>query len=169
LQDLADALKQLSSFTFQVDVVGAKAEFFATMQHFFADVPNVELVLHGPQPQSVVRELQYKAHIFCVPARLEALGVANMEAALAGTPIVSTYAGGIPEVLDHGKGAFLANPSDPSSLAAQIGLCIQNPAERAAKQAHAQAFVAHTFGKERMLGQFLELVAKGISHSGRGV
>jgi glycosyltransferase involved in cell wall biosynthesis len=93
---------------------------------------------------------------------MEALGVANMEAALAGTPIVSTTAGGIPEVLDEGRAAFLAEPNSPAALANALETCMTNSQERATKQAHARAYVVETFSKERMLHQFMELVNNGV-------
>jgi glycosyltransferase involved in cell wall biosynthesis len=163
LQDLAEALRLLPQYRFAIEVAGPTEPFHPEITRYFAGLPHVTLTILGPQPQAVIRKKLYDAHIFCVPARMEALGVANMEAALAGTPIVSTTAGGIPEVLDEGRAAFLADPHTPTALATALERCITNSQERATKQAHARTYVAETFSKERMLRRFMELVKKGCT------
>lgn len=162
LQDLALALGRLPQHRFVVEAAGPSEAFRPEAEGFFAGMDHVEFRFLGPQPQPAVRQKLYAAHIFCVPARMEALGVANMEAALAGTPIVSTRAGGIPEVLDDGRAAFLAEPAHPDSLAAALAACISQPQARAERQAHARRFVEQTYGKETMIRRFIALVEKGL-------
>jgi len=165
LADLAAALRLLPQFKYIVQVVGPGTTFQASIQALFTDMPHVQLQILGPQPQLVVRKLLYEAHIFCVPARQEALGVANMEAALAGTPIVSTTAGGIPEVLDNGLAAFPVEPSNPDALAQALLACQQLPDLRGAKQAHARAFVESRYNKAQMLSRFMEFASKARSEA----
>ena len=162
LADLAEALRLLPGHRFTVEVAGPAEAFRDEAEGYFAGIANAELLFLGPQPQRVVRERLYAAHLFCVPARQEALGVANMEAALAGTPIVSTTAGGIPEVLDEGRAAWLCPPRQPAALAASLAAFMADPAARADRQAHARSFVERTFSKEQMLRRFIELVERGV-------
>lgn len=163
LPDLAQALAQLPDLAFEVEAAGPAEVFRAEAEGLFAGLPHVRFRFLGPQPQAVVREKLYQAHIFCVPARMEALGVANMEAALAGTPIVSTRAGGIPEVLDDGRAAFLADPGDAVSLTAALRLCISDAGQRDQRQAHARRFVEQTFAKETMLRRFMALAEQAFN------
>ena len=58
--------------------------------------------------------------IFCVPSHKEALGVANLEALSRGVPVISSNAGGIPEVLNYGKCGWMANPGDSEDLASVL-------------------------------------------------
>jgi glycosyltransferase involved in cell wall biosynthesis len=163
LPELCEALKLLPQYRFVLEVVGPTAPYHAHIQGLLAGANHVELLIPGSLPQAAVHEKLYAAHIFCVPSRQEALGIANMEAALAGTPIVSARTGGIPEVLDNGRAAFLAEARQPSSLARALEQCISDPAERANRQAHARRFVEDTFGKMRMLQQFVALGQEGAA------
>ncbi|KDB61990.1 glycosyltransferase, group 1 domain protein, partial [Bordetella bronchiseptica B18-5 (C3)] len=49
--------------------------------------------------------------------RSEALGLAMVEAAAAGLPVVAGNVGGVPEVVRHGATGLLVPPSDPAALA----------------------------------------------------
>ena len=56
---------------------------------------------------------------FIFPSRWEGLGLAAIEAAASGRPVIASRAGGITEVLDQEK-AWLFTPGQPAELAAQI-------------------------------------------------
>jgi glycosyltransferase involved in cell wall biosynthesis len=61
------------------------------------------------------------ADVFVNPARFdEPFGRAALEALAAGTPVVATTAGAIPEVLTDGVDALLVAPDDPAALAAAV-------------------------------------------------
>lgn len=58
------------------------------------------------------------------PARMEGLGVALLQAASCGVPIVAGRAGGIPEIVHDGDNGFLVEPDDVSALARALAqLC----------------------------------------------
>ena len=52
-----------------------------------------------------------------IPSRLDALPRAVIEATVLGTPVIGTAVGGIPEILDDGRGGVLVPPEDPAALA----------------------------------------------------
>ncbi|MHC4448599.1 MAG: glycosyltransferase, partial [Planctomycetota bacterium] len=54
---------------------------------------------------------------FVIPSRLDALPRAVIEATVVGTPVIGTAVGGIPEILDHGRGGVLVPAEDPVALA----------------------------------------------------
>jgi glycosyltransferase involved in cell wall biosynthesis len=54
------------------------------------------------------------------PASMEGLGVALLQAAACGVPIVAGRAGGIPEIVEPGVNGELFDPSDPAALANQV-------------------------------------------------
>jgi len=54
---------------------------------------------------------------FVIPSRLDALPRAVIEATVLGTPVIGTEVGGIPEILDGGRGGVLVPPEDPTALA----------------------------------------------------
>lgn len=58
--------------------------------------------------------------IGCLTSRREGMGIALLEYMAFHKPIVSTNAGGIPEVVQEGVNGFLVNPGDYKSMAAKI-------------------------------------------------
>ena len=75
-----------------------------------------------------------QAHIFLHPSEMVANGdqegVPNaiLEAMATGMPYISTYHGGIPEVLADGKGGYLVPEKSPEKLALALNKLMSNPA-----------------------------------------
>jgi glycosyltransferase involved in cell wall biosynthesis len=76
------------------------------------------------------------------PATAEGLGVALLEAAAAGRPIVASDAGGIPEVVRDGITGLLVPPRDPAALAGAVVRVLKDPALAQRLGAAARAHVA---------------------------
>ncbi len=70
-------------------------------------IPHVDMVVH--------------------PAFMEGLGVALLEAAACGVPIVAGRAGGIPEIVRDKFNGFLVKPGDSASLARHIIALLDDP------------------------------------------
>jgi glycosyltransferase involved in cell wall biosynthesis len=60
------------------------------------------------------------ANAFILPSHMEGSPHVIFEAVSAGLPIVATQVGGIPELLEDGKTAFLVPPRDPQALASSL-------------------------------------------------
>jgi starch synthase len=58
----------------------------------------------------------------------ELSGLPTFEAQACGTPVVSTYSGGIPEYVLHGQTGILVARGDAVALAKAIGGVLDNPA-----------------------------------------
>ena len=161
LQDLITALESLSHFDFQLIVVGPTMQFHGKIKSWLGNMHgNVELNLLGPMEQDSVYQLMKTSDIFCVPARKEALGVANLEAMAHMLPVVSTRVGGIPETLDHGKNGWLSLPGSPDDLALQIEHCIINDRDRIHKVNIGFEYVQQNFSKDKMLHNFVKILEK---------
>ncbi len=61
-------------------------------------------------------DLFKRSEIFVLPSYNEGLPMAILESFRAGTPVISTYVGGIPEAIYDGEQGFLINPGDVESL-----------------------------------------------------
>ena len=81
------------------------------------------------------------ADLFILPSEQESFGLVALEAQSCGVPVVSTPAGGVPEVVADGETGFLLPVGDISSMAGKA-LQILNDSKLAAtfqKQARQRA------------------------------
>jgi len=67
------------------------------------------------QPQADLAALYAAASILVLPSRWEGFGLPGLEAMAAGTPVVATAVGSLPEIL--GDSALLTTPQNPAALA----------------------------------------------------
>ncbi len=74
----------------------------------------------GAVSDEELRWLYANCYLFVAPSRFESFGLIFVEAMMFAKPVVGTAAGGIPEVVDHGKTGLLARPGDPTDLHAMI-------------------------------------------------
>jgi glycosyltransferase involved in cell wall biosynthesis len=73
-----------------------------------------------------------------MPSRWEGLPMVLLEAMVAGTPVLATRTGGIPEVLTHDASGWLVPPEDASTLADAATYLLRSPERRVRLAAHAR-------------------------------
>ncbi len=61
-----------------------------------------------------------EARLFVLPSDYEAFGLVLLEAMVQGTPVIATRVGGVPEVVEEGRGGMLVPPNDVNALAAAL-------------------------------------------------
>jgi len=74
-----------------------------------------------------------RARALVLPSEWEAYGFVLLEAMAAGTPIVATSVGAVPEVLGHGRLGALVPYGDVPALAAALRSVVQDPAAAGSK------------------------------------
>jgi len=111
----------------------------------------------------VDRQLQ-SADLFVAPSRYESFGLIFLEAMRWGTPVLGTTAGGIPEIVEHGKSGWLVPPQAPEELARALVLLLQNPSLRHSLGHSGRARAESEFSVEtmvtRMEGRYRELMTR---------
>lgn len=110
------------------------------------------------------------ADVFLNPARFaETFGRASMEALVAGTPVVSTAVGAVPEVLSDEREALLVAPGSPAALAEAVRRLLDEPrlAERLA--AAGRRRVLREYTAERQVAGFGEAIRLARARSRRGL
>jgi len=80
----------------------------------------------GRVGQAQLIKCYQKASIFVLPSLYEPFGVVILEALSCGTPVVATYAGGIPEIIKNGENGVLVPRNDPQGLAKAIQQLLDN-------------------------------------------
>ena len=89
-------------------------------------------LLHGEE----LSQAFASADVFLMPSDSETLGFVVLESMASGVPVVGARAGGIPDVIKHGKTGFLAPPGDEAAFAARAQQLLEDPAlMQAMKQA----------------------------------
>jgi glycosyltransferase involved in cell wall biosynthesis len=89
--------------------------------------------------------------LLVVPSRSEGLPYLVLEAMVAGTPLVATAVGGIPEVLADGVRGVLVPPRDPGRLAAAIAEALDDPPAARARADAARRYASDQLSLEAML------------------
>jgi glycosyltransferase involved in cell wall biosynthesis len=70
--------------------------------------------------QEEIIEVYQEADIYVLPSHADAFPVALLEAMSMGLPVITTRVGGIPEMVEEGKGAVLIDPGDLEALKMEI-------------------------------------------------
>jgi len=74
--------------------------------------------VHFLGKQDKVFELLGLADLFLLPSDLESFGLAALEAMACEVPVVASFTGGLPEVVEHGLDGYLVPPRDVQAAAA---------------------------------------------------
>ncbi len=77
--------------------------------------------------QDAVEELLAVSDLLLIPSAKESFGLAALEAMACEVPVISTNAGGLPEVNTHGKTGFLAEVGDVKTMARHTLTLLRDP------------------------------------------
>lgn len=106
------------------------------------------------------RQYFQRAGVFCLPSSADTFAMANLDAMASGLPVVSTWHGGIPEVVDQGITGFLVAPGDVNALAASICNLLEDPELRVAMGRAGRERAESVFSYEAFVSRLEELYAR---------
>src|SRR6185295_563471 len=113
-----------------------------------------------PQPADVLAAID----VFVLPSLVEGLPLALLEAMLAGTAVVATSVGGVPEVVESGVNGLLVRPANETELADAIATLVGSPELRARLAARARETIERGFTEaaylESLSALYLELAER---------
>ncbi len=125
-------------------VIAGKPGWYTDRLHVRVRQLGLEKHVHwtGYVPAAVLPALYSAAEVFVFPSRYEGFGLPPLEAMACGTPVVSSSAAALPEVV--GDAGLLVPPDDVPALAGALQRVLAEPALRAELRArglrHASAF-----------------------------
>ena len=107
----------------------------------------------GALPRHAVLAELRRARVFALPVRsrwqglyAEGLGLAAVEAAACGLPVVVGRSGGAPETVQDGRTGVVVAPDDPPAVADAVRTLLLDPGRAAALGAAGRAYVGARFG-----------------------
>ena len=154
-----------TGINFQWNVIGIKpnAEFvhlFEKNYHIKCQEVNIKCV--GVLNSSEIIEYLLHSDIFVHPSYMDNSPNALCEAQILGIPVIATYVGGIPSLIDHAQNGFLVPANDPYS----ISYLIQNLstdralADRISNKGYKTALVRHD--RDKILCGMLSIYKKAV-------
>ena len=104
--------------------------------------------------------------IYVITSRREGLPLSLIEAMMAGKPIVSTRAGGIPEAVADGQDAVLVDPDDRDAFVSALLSLAADPARMRALSASAKAKAVATYSARSILETLERIYASLLEKKG---
>lgn len=97
-----------------------------TLEAYTRKLPaHVDIKFLGKQEQ--MEEILPIADLFLLPSEYESFGLAALEAMAAEVPVISTNAGGLPEIVIDGFCGYMSNIGDTSDMAKNALRILKNP------------------------------------------
>jgi len=104
-----------------------------------------QVTLLGAVSEDRVQNELETSDVFVLASHHEPLGVAIMEAMAMSLPVLTTDAGGVPELVDHGRDGLLVKPKDPKLLADTLTTILRDPELACALAAAGRAKIQRSF------------------------
>ncbi|HEY0873031.1 MAG TPA: glycosyltransferase family 4 protein [Vicinamibacterales bacterium] len=131
-------------------VIAGEGELRESLEHHIKHLGLEKHVkLAGFRPD--ILSLHKAFDIFVMSSVTEGLGTSLLDAMACGKPIVATAAGGIPEVVEHGKTGFVVRPRDHHAMADAIVRLLKDEALRRRMGEAGLSLVSAKFSAEKMV------------------
>ncbi|MGL4285147.1 MAG: glycosyltransferase family 4 protein [Phreatobacter sp.] len=125
----ADAIAGLPAGSARLTVIGDGGERPALERIVASRGLAAEVCFTGSRTRPEIRDVLHRSDVFALASRLEAFGIAALEARAAGLPVVTLKASGARDFLNDGEDALLAE--DDAALSRAIRSLIVDPVLRA--------------------------------------
>lgn len=113
------------------------------------------VVMHGKLSSQKVIAILQSADVFLLSSLSEGVSNAALEAMSMALPVVSTKAGGMPEVIQHGENGLLTDWRDPQHMAEQLLWLHQHPGNGIDMGKKARITIEQSFSLDRQIDSFI--------------
>lgn len=107
--------------------------------------------------QDLMEEMLSLADVFLLPSSSESFGLVALEAMCAEVPVVTSNAGGLPEVVEHGFTGFLHDPQHVAGHTASVLKLLQNDTLRRTMGRRGRRVAMERFSAEEMIEQYVQV------------
>lgn len=108
-------------------------------------------------------ELLTAADVMLLPSESESFGLAALEAMACGVPVISSNAGGLPELNRHGVSGLMSDVGDVNEMAKQVLYLIESP-DRLNKFKRQAKERSESFSLKTVLPQYEAIYASVLCH-----
>ncbi len=116
--------------------------------------------------QEVIEQILPVADVFVMPSESESFGLAALEAMACGLPVLATNAGGLPEVVEHGRSGLLS-PIGDVDLLAEHALTLLGDADTYRRYSEAALARAQQFDHHLIVPQYEAYYARVMAEFAR--
>jgi glycosyltransferase involved in cell wall biosynthesis len=110
--------------------------------------------------QANLAERMRRACVFVLPSISEGLGRVVIEAMAAGTPVIGSNVGGIPDMVKDGVTGWLVPPGDEVTLADRLRWVLEHPEEAHEMGYRARVAAEQSFSTNSYVQHYDELLEK---------
>lgn len=107
------------------------------------------------------------ADLFVFPTEEEAFGIALVEAMACGLPIVTTWTGGIRDIITPDRDALVVEPGLPDPLAEAIDRLLTDPTLAARLGSEARRTATGRFSRDAVVSRYARLIRERADRMGR--
>jgi glycosyltransferase involved in cell wall biosynthesis len=125
LQDLLEALSQLSEYNWKLTIVGQIPNEILISHFSLKD----RLILLGPIPNSAMPDILNNHDILIVPSHYESFGNIIIEGMACGITIIASKTGGIKNIIKHNYNGLFVDPKNHKQLTNRIVSLFESPSQ----------------------------------------
>lgn len=114
----------------RVELIGEGPKYRKYAQLIQDNALGDRCALLGSLSHSQIPGKMRESYVVIVPSRQDSFPYVVLEAMAAGTPVIASRVGGIPEAIRDGVDGFLVPPDDPEALAEKIKTLYTDPGLR---------------------------------------
>jgi N-acetyl-alpha-D-glucosaminyl L-malate synthase BshA len=118
--------------------------------------------------QEYVAEILPVGDVFLLPSEHESFGLAALEAMSCGVPVVGSRVGGLHEVIIEGETGFLCDPHDVRCMTRLVLSLFGNEEFRRKMGDQARKRAIDNFGREKIVGQYLDVYREILENPPHG-
>jgi glycosyltransferase involved in cell wall biosynthesis len=161
---LIDALKLLKdkNIAFHCTMIGGEGDITVAQLQTRIEMNSLgeQITLAGKKYGAGKEAAFEQADIFVHPTYLDCLPLVLLEAMQHSLPVVSTFEGAIPDVVEDGVTGFLVPQKDPVALAGKLEILIRNPKMRITMGEAGRAKYEREFTLERFERRMVEILGE---------
>jgi len=141
-------------------VVAGSGSQEASLKALASDLDNVRFV--GSVEPSEMGNLLDSADLYLNASLIDNMPMSILEAFACGLPVVSSDAGGIPHIIEHGRNGLLAPAGDAEALAREAMRVFADPALGASLASEARSDCVELYGARRALAAWEGLYEEAL-------